>query len=194
MTSQCIAAYRQTEINAAKEIDARGFLSSRFNENMEMFKDGSFDIYGEFVQVEPQEDLVSREDMPGMMDTIFHLDLDEKVAGSFWQTLAYNSSGEEIIAKIPTENPWELAAWLPMGGYNACPMPAEQVAVFRYWHEKYRAVPAVVSYDTLYMTLERPPSTEEDAEVRSLKLIMPASLADLFYFVRGHFQCFLYSP
>ena len=44
-------------------------------------------------------------------------------------------------------------------------MPAEQVAVFRYWHEKYGAVPAVVSYDTLYMNLERPPSTEEDAEV-----------------------------
>ena len=75
------------------------------------------------------------------------------------------SCEEILIAKIPAQNPWELAAWIPMGGFNSCPAPEVQVAVFRYWHEKYGAIPALVTHDTWQMTLSKPPSNEEDAEV-----------------------------
>ena len=68
-----------------------------------------------------------------------------------------------IIAKIPTDKPWELAAWIPMGGFNECPYPEEQVAVFKYWYEKYGAVPAVVSYDTWELYVENPVKTKDEA-------------------------------
>ena len=97
------------------------------------------DILGEFVQAEPQKALIL-------------------------EMLTFGSFDEVIIAKIPTANPWELAAWVPMGGFNECPSPAEQVAVFHYWYEKYGAVPAVVSYDMWQMTLAKPSFTTEEAE------------------------------
>lgn len=68
-----------------------------------------------------------------------------------------------IIAKIPANNPWELAAWIPMGGFNDCPNPEEQVAVFRYWYEKYSAIPAFVSYDTWELYVEKPVKTKDEA-------------------------------
>lgn len=55
---------------------------------------------------------------------------------------------EVILAKIPVKNPWELAAWIPMGGFNDCPLPHVQVAVMKHWYEKYSAIPSIVTYDT----------------------------------------------
>lgn len=45
-------------------------------------------------------------------------------------------SGEVILAKIPVENPWEIFAWLPFGGWNECPTPEEMVLIGRYWYER----------------------------------------------------------
>ncbi|TYP72079.1 DUF4253 domain-containing protein [Paenibacillus methanolicus] len=69
-----------------------------------------------------------------------------------------------ILAKIPTTKPWEAAAWIPMGGFNACPMPEEQVAVFKYWYEKYGASPGLVTRDVWELVVEHPPGTQEEAE------------------------------
>ena len=51
-----------------------------------------------------------------------------------------------------------------MGGYNACPFPIEQVAVAKYWYEKYGAVPAVITYDTIEFYVERPVQTLEETK------------------------------
>lgn len=66
---------------------------------------------------------------------------------SYWNHNS-NVMSEIILAKIPTTKPWELAAWIPMGGFNDCPMPDVQVAVMKYWFEKYQAIPSIVTYDT----------------------------------------------
>ena len=58
-------------------------------------------------------------------------------------------SQEVIIAKIPTDKPWEVFAWIPFGGWNECPEPEVMMAVAKYWFEKYGAVPAVISHDVL---------------------------------------------
>jgi len=134
---ESIAAYRQTLIEAANGIEAAAFLSTEADKCIGQY--GGYDILGQFVQSEP-------------LDTLsLHM-------------LSYMPCQEVIIAKIPTENPWELAAWIPMGGFNFCPSPEKQVAVFRYWHEKYGAVPAVVTSDIWELTLTKPPLTEEEAE------------------------------
>jgi hypothetical protein len=39
------------------------------------------------------------------------------------------------------------------------------VAVFRYWFEKYGAVPALVTYDVWELALSNPPLTDEEAEL-----------------------------
>lgn len=58
-------------------------------------------------------------------------------------------AGEVILAKIPVENPWEIFAWLPFGGWNECPAPEEMVLIGRYWYERYKAIPAVITHDVL---------------------------------------------
>ena len=87
---------------------------------------------------------------------------------SFWN---YDTrlTKEVILAKIPTDKPWELAAWLPMGGFNDCPSPAEQVAVLKYWYEKYAAIPAVVSYETWEFGIKQPIASKEEALALALE-------------------------
>ena len=58
-------------------------------------------------------------------------------------------ASEVIIVKIPTDNPWEVFAWLPFGGWNECPEPEVMISVGKYWYEKFGAVPAVISHDVL---------------------------------------------
>ena len=57
---------------------------------------------------------------------------------------------------IPVKNPWEVFAWLPMGGWNACPGPLEMMAMAKTWAERYGAWPAAVSHDTLDFALPAP--------------------------------------
>lgn len=58
-------------------------------------------------------------------------------------------AAEVIIAKIPTDKPWEIFAWLPFGGWNECPEPETMMSVGRYWSQRYGAIPALISHDIL---------------------------------------------
>ncbi len=69
---------------------------------------------------------------------------------------------ESILFEIPVKNPWEVIAWLPMGGWNECPPAEEMMEVCRYWYEKYGAVPAALSHDTLEFYIEKPVENEEE--------------------------------
>ena len=73
-----------------------------------------------------------------------------------------NFKGDVILVKVSTKNPYEVLGYFGMGGYNECPFPAEQVAVAKYWYEKYGAVPAVITYDTIVFYVERPVQTLEE--------------------------------
>ena len=136
-TPENIATRRQEIIDTAKETDVAALFSERADQSTEVFQDSY--LLGEFEPLTPRDRLMS-------------------------YLYLYGSYQEVLIAKIPTENPWELAAWIPMGGFNACPMPEEQVAVFHYWYEKYGAIPAVVTSDIWEMKLDKPPVTDEEAE------------------------------
>jgi len=143
-TAEGIAAYRQKIVDKAQEVDAKGLLSEGLDEYMESLEKYDIDMLGEFVPFTSEGRIL------------------------LYMTL-YGPYQEVVIAKIPTENPWELAAWVPMGGFNACPMPEEQVAVFRYWHESYGAAPAVVTHDIWEMTVTNPPETDEEAEALAME-------------------------
>jgi hypothetical protein len=81
---------------------------------------------------------------------------------SYWSF--ENGLGSEVIlAKIPTDKPWEVSVWIPMGNFNDCPNSGVQAAVMKYWCKKYNAVPSVVSYDTWEFTLEKSIENIEEA-------------------------------
>ena len=71
---------------------------------------------------------------------------------------------EVLILKIPTRNPWEILGHIPMGGYNDCPTPEYQIAAAKYWFEQYKAVPAVISSNTIEFIIENPPQDLKSAE------------------------------
>ena len=52
---------------------------------------------------------------------------------------------------------------MPMGGWNECPAVSEMMEVCRYWYEKYGAVPAAFSHDTIEFMLDRPVGNKETA-------------------------------
>lgn len=41
---------------------------------------------------------------------------------------------------------------MPFGGWNECPPPELMMAAAKRWYERYRAVPALISHDTLEMS------------------------------------------
>ena len=69
-----------------------------------------------------------------------------------------------ILVKVPTKNPYEVLGYFGMGGFNDCPLSEEQVAVAKYWYEKYGAVPAVVTCDEIEFYVENPVQTLEEAK------------------------------
>ena len=73
-----------------------------------------------------------------------------------------NSKSKEcILAKIPTNEPWEVFASLPFGGWNECPNQDEILWISKYWYERCKAVPAVVSSDILEFSV--PPVKDKEA-------------------------------
>ncbi len=70
---------------------------------------------------------------------------------------------ETLLFEIPVKNPWEIIAYLPMGGWNECPEAPDMMAICRYWYEQYGAIPAVISADILEFVVEQPIQDEEKA-------------------------------
>ncbi|MDR6125231.1 hypothetical protein QFZ87_004828 [Bacillus sp. SLBN-46] len=125
-------------IAKAKDIDVNELLKNLLDEVIPVEEVEVYDITGEFEIEEHTNHFLSIEEA-----------VNEKI----------------ILAKIPTDEPWEVAAWVPMGGYNECPMPEEQVAVFKYWYEKYGATPALVTSDVWELFVVNPPETQEESEL-----------------------------
>jgi hypothetical protein len=87
-------------------------------------------------------------------------------AGSNFQTIHDILTGKVhpwvYVAKIPTAISYEVPAYLRLGGWNACPGAQEQVAIWRYWQEKYGAEILCVTGDVIEATVARPPLEKEE--------------------------------
>lgn len=70
-----------------------------------------------------------------------------------------------ILVEVPTRNPWEVVVYIPFGGWNDCPAPEEMASVCKYWYEKYGAVPALITHDTLEFVVPNPVPKEEAMQV-----------------------------
>lgn len=79
----------------------------------------------------------------------------------------YTSFDNILLVEIPVQQPWQVFAHIPFGGWNDCPEEAEHMAIAKYWYEKYGAVVAHISLDTLeyyvppILTVDTMPLAEE---------------------------------
>ena len=95
------------------------------------------------------------------------LDMLLSLYGSLWNERLLPSAdsydGELYLVKVPADNPYEIFAWLPFGGWNECPDTNEMIAMCEYWYKEYGAVPAAITYDSLTFYLNEPVSDKETA-------------------------------
>jgi len=73
------------------------------------------------------------------------------------------SSDMVLIVLIPTVRPWEAAAYLGFGGFNARPAPWVHVAYAREWFTRFGARLIVLTHDALEFEVARPITSREDA-------------------------------
>lgn len=66
-------------------------------------------------------------------------------------------------AKIPVDRAWQIPAHLQFGGWNDCPEPEIQCAIWRYWEEKYGAAIVSINNDVLEAYVTKPPTTPAEA-------------------------------
>lgn len=96
---------------------------------------------------------------------------------SFSGFVNFDGTGREVVlAHIPAEQPWQTLAWLPFGGWNDCPEPVTMLSVAKYWYERYRAVPAVISHDVLEFSAQPLP---DDGAAAAAALEQYAFCADV---------------
>ena len=66
-----------------------------------------------------------------------------------------NLKDNVILVKVPSTKPYEILAYFGMG--------SEGIATVKYWYQKYRAVPAAITYDEIEFYVESPVQTFEEA-------------------------------
>lgn len=72
---------------------------------------------------------------------------------------------DTLLLKIPVKHPWEIIAWIPLGGWNDCPSPEDMIAVCKYWFEEYGAFPAVFTHDVMEFYAPKKLNGAESLEV-----------------------------
>ncbi len=88
--------------------------------------------------------------------------------GGYW-TLSDHMTYPVILAKIPVKDPWQIFAYLPIGGWNECPNAEEMMAIAKKWYEKYGAVAATVSHDVVEFVLDKPLDNQNEALALALE-------------------------
>lgn len=130
-----VRAYRRKMLSAELPSGAEilnNLLEERKEEAEEDELDWDNEIVGEFSDGEPVDRLTS-----------------------YWN-YSTEWTDEVILAKIPTDKPWQIFAWLPMGNWNECPDTLELMAVSKRWYEEHGAIPVAVSHDELEFVLDAP--------------------------------------
>ncbi|WP_145036031.1 DUF4253 domain-containing protein [Paenibacillus sp. Y412MC10] len=84
-----------------------------------------------------------------------------------WNTTWVQGKVEEdeqvILLTLPTEAGYEAPLWVPMGGYNECPLPGYQSVIFKHFQQRYQIKIVAVSEDTWILQAGKRPQTHDEA-------------------------------
>lgn len=95
--------------------------------------------------------------------------------------------GEMLLLQIPTDDPADIPAYLPFGGWNDCPDAETQLAFTHYWREKYGAIPAALDgADCLEFLVEHP--VTDPLEAKKVAVEQFAFCSDLPFQVFEDFE------
>ena len=139
-------SYSKEDILQQEKMDGGALLKEWYGDNTEMY--GEEETWEGELPEEMLEELEEVEEIDSLTSFV---------------SFSRDGIEETILFEIPVKNPWEVIAWMPMGGWNECPAAPEMMEVCRYWNEKYGAIPAAFSHDTLEFILEEPVADEETA-------------------------------
>ena len=104
-----------------------------------------------------------------------------------YELLDEEEKGEMLLLQIPTDDPADIPAYLPFGGWNDCPDAETQLAFTHYWREKYGAIPAALgNADCLEFLVERP--VTDPIEAKNLAVEQFAFCSDLPFQVFEDFE------
>ena len=68
-----------------------------------------------------------------------------------------------ILLTLPAEAGYEAPLWVPMGGYNECPLPEHQSVIFKHFQQTYQIKIVAVSEDTWILQAGKRPRTFDEA-------------------------------
>lgn len=119
--------YDRDSILTGSAQSGKKILDERYEENTEYYKEGGME---EFIGEETQG------------EELQHFCGYVSFSGPTLQA-------DTLLLEVPVKNPWEIIAYLPMGGWNECPAPEDMAAICKYWYEKYKAVPAAFTHDVM---------------------------------------------
>lgn len=83
-----------------------------------------------------------------------------------------------ILAEIPVCKPWELFAWVPAHYRTA--KYTELIKAARYWYEKHRAQPAVISADAVEFFLDFPVGDKDSMELATEMYGLCPDITDVY--------------
>jgi len=133
-------------IQASKEINIQQWLQDRKSEFAE--NDSEWDS-----EFNDEMDAEWETDSPGALS--FTLDKD---------ILTGEPVTNLVGVQIPAEESWHLPAHFKYGGWNECPIPEIQCAIWHYWEAKYGAKIVGISHDVIEAYVANPPTTLEEAK------------------------------
>lgn len=78
----------------------------------------------------------------------------------------------QVFALVPVTEPWEVLAYIPMGGFNWCPDSLHQVALSKMLYELFGARIMYISFATIEYYIEKPIVDKETFEKIARLLIV----------------------
>lgn len=133
-----------TILELAAELDVDAEMAARRAELDETYEEAADD---------PSFDLIGAWPPDAAPSTTFSLPLD----------VFSQRPRPTVIVLVPADDPAEVPAVVPFGGWNDCPAPELHVALHRRWQERYGAELVGMSSDVIEMRVARQPRTREDA-------------------------------
>ncbi|TKI56771.1 DUF4253 domain-containing protein [Brevibacillus antibioticus] len=96
-----------------------------------------------------------------------------------------------IVLELPQTSGYEAPLWVPMGGYNECPLPVYQSVIVKHWQEVYGIKILAVTEDTwIFQAGSRPQTYQEALKLAQEHFIFCQYVLDEFPSL-GHYANYL---
>ena len=182
-TRAVLQRYRTTRGGASAEEYGSAAIAQQLRRVTDDGEDAHEDAPDEFDLNELVDEFMSSDFLPDEEPE----DEDPTLSALLCYELQDEEQGEMLLLQIPTDDPADIPAYLPFGGWNDCPNAETQLAFTHYWREKYGAIPAALDgADCLEFLVERP--VTDPIEAKNLAVEQFAFCSDLPFQVFEDFE------